>query len=174
MATVTNLRETLKEIAAAIDTNEDVVMLYLAGPSDRDGSLQANLPPLELVPLSPAVLNTLFDEAGIVWRIVIVSSCRGEGFIEALKSDTTIVLVAAEDAGGGCAGARDATRIGTTLFGDALTRADSLQKALEAAQAAVGGSGGAPGAKLHIGPEIAAKIRELDRRRATRGASRTV
>jgi hypothetical protein len=173
MATVTNLRESLKEIAAAIDTNEDVVMLYLAGPADRDGSLQATLPPLELVPLSPAVLKTLFDEAGIVWRVVVVSSCRGEAFIDALKSDTTIVLVAADDASGQCTSARDATRIGATLF-DALSRAESLQQALETAQGAVAGNGGAPGAKLHIGPEIATKLRDLDRKRATRGASRTV
>ena len=57
---------------------------------------------------------------------------------------------------------------------DALSHAESLQQALETAQGAVAGRGGAPGAKLHIGPEIATKLRELDRMRATRGASRTV
>ena len=101
-----------------------------------------------------------------------MSSCRGEAFIDALKSDTTIVLVAADDASGECTSARDATRIGATLF-DALSHAESLQQALETAQGAVAGRGGAPGAKLHIGPEIATKLRELDRKRATRGASRT-
>jgi hypothetical protein len=174
MATVTNLRETLKEIAAAINTDEDVVMVYLAGPSERDGSLLANLPPLELVPLSPGVLKALFDEAGIAWRIIVVSSCHGEAFVDALKSDTTIVLAAADDTSGACTSARDATRLGAALFGDALSHAESLQQALEAAQAAVAGNGGTPGAKLHVGPQIATKVRELDRRRATRGASRTV
>jgi hypothetical protein len=169
MATVTNLRETLKELAAAIDPHEDVVMLYLAGPAGDDGSLVGALPPLELVPLTPAMLRTLLDEAGIVWRIVVVSSCRAEKFAQALESDTTIVLAAADGAPGGCSNARDATRVGSALFHDALPHAESFQQALEAAQAALGAA-----AKLYIGPDIAGKLRELDRRRATRGASRTV
>ncbi len=169
MATVTNLRETLKELAAAIDPHEDVVMLYLAGPADKDGALVGALPPLELVPLSPAVLRTLLDEAGIVWRIVVVSSCRAEGFAEALKSDTTVVLAAAP---GECGSARDATRLGSALFHDALPRAESLQQALEAAQAAVRSAGGA--ATLYVGADMTAKLKELDRRRATRGGSRTI
>jgi len=168
MATVTNLRETLKEIAAAIDTREDVVMLYLAGPADSDGSLVGVLPPLELVPLSPAVLRTLLDEAGIVWRIVVVSSCRADGFVEALKSETTIVLAATDTVG--CSSALDATRVGSALFHDALPRAESLQKALEAAA----GSAGKGAATLHVGAEAAGKLKELERRRATRGANRTV
>jgi len=169
MATVTNLRETLKELAAAIDPHEDVVMLYLAGPSGNDGSLVGALPPLELVPLSPAMLRTLLDEAGIVWRIVVVSSCSAEGFADALESDTTVVLAAADGAPGGCSNAHDATRVGSALFRDALPRAESLQQALEGAATAAGAA-----AKLHVGPDVAAKLRELDRRRATRGASRTV
>ena len=175
MATVTNLRETLKEIAAAIDPHEDVVMLYLAGPSDGDGALAVALPPLELVPLAPAVLRALLDEAGIVWRIVVVSSCRAEGFVDALKSETTIVLAAAGDATGGCARARDATRLGSAFSRDVLPHAESLQQALEAAQAGAGkDNGGAPAAQLFIGTDIAAKIKELDRKRATRGTNRTV
>ena len=171
MATVSNLRETLKEIAAAIDPREDVVMLYLDGPASGDGSLVGVLPPLELVPLSPAVLRTLLDEAGIVWRIVVVSSCRAEGFAEALKSDTTAVLAATDTRG--CSSARDATRVGSAFFHDALPHAESLQSALEAAQAAAGGKGGTA-ATLHVGAEIAGKLKELDRKRATQGANGTV
>lgn len=169
MATVTNLRETLKELAAAIDPREDVVMLYFTGPADSDGSLVGALPPLELVPLSPAVLRTLLDEAGIVWRIVVVSSCRAEGFAGALESDTTIVLAAA----GPCGSARDTARVGSALFRDALPHAESLQQALEDARAAAGGADGAA-ATLFIGHDMPAKLKELDRRRATRGGSRTI
>ncbi len=53
MATVTHLRETLKEMATAINPEDDVVMLYLAGPSERDGTLDVAMPPLELAPLAP-------------------------------------------------------------------------------------------------------------------------
>ena len=38
-ATVTNLRETLNEIGAAIDAEDDVVMVYLASHGSRDFTL---------------------------------------------------------------------------------------------------------------------------------------
>src|SRR5437660_6298633 len=174
IATVTNLRETLKEVAAAINPEEDVVMLYLAGPAARDGTLDVYLPPLELLPLSPAVLRTVLDESGIVWRIVVVSSCHADAFVEALKNETTLILAAAgDDKTGGCAVVDGSTRLGAALFGGALPRAESLQQAFEAAQAE-SQRGAAPGAQLFIGSEIERKLKELDRGRANRAAGRTV
>lgn len=174
MATVTNLRETLKEIAAAINPDEDVVMLYLAGPSTADGALDVAAPPLELLPLTPAVLRALLDEAGIVWRIVVVSSCRADGFVDALKSDTTLVLAATGDEStGGCAVANGSTRLGAALFREGLSRSDALQQAFEGAQA--GAEPGAPAvAQLFMGTEIADKLKELDRGRAKRSAGHSV
>ncbi len=173
MATVTNLRETLKEVAAAINPDEDVVMLYFTGPSAGDGSLDVAAPPLELLPLSPAVLRNLLDEAGIVWRIVVVSSCHSAAFVDALQSETTLVLVAAgDDAAGGCAVVNGATRLGGALFGDAM-QSDSLQKTFEAAQAAPQ-PGAPPIGQLFMGSAIEGKLKELDRGRRNRGAGRSV
>ena len=174
MATVTNLRETLKEIAAAINPDEDVVMVYLAGPSTGDGALAVAAPPLELLPLTPTVLRALLDEAGIVWRIVVVSSCHADGFVDALKSDTTLVLAATgDDATGGCAVANGSTRLGAALFSEGLSHADALQQAFEGAQA--GPEPGAPAtAQLFMGPEIADKLKELDRGRAKRSTGKSV
>jgi len=174
MATVTNLRETLKEVAAAINPDEDVVMLYFAGPAAGDGSLDVAAPPLELLPLSPGVLRNLLDEAGIVWRIVVISSCHSAAFVDALQSETTLVLVAAgDDAVGGCAVVNGATRLGGALFRDAMPQSDSLQKTFEAAQA--GAQPGAPPiGQLFIGSAIEGKLKELDRRRTNRGAGRSV
>jgi len=174
MATVTNLREALKEVAAAINPDEDVVMLYFAGPAAGDGSLDVAAPPLELLPLSPGVLRNLLDEAGIVWRIVVISSCHSAAFVDALQSETTLVLVAAgDDAVGGCAVVNGATRLGGALFRDAMPQSDSLQKTFEAAQA--GAQPGAPPiGQLFIGSAIEGKLKELDRRRTNRGAGRSV
>lgn len=174
MATVSHLRETLKEVAAAINPDEDVVMLYLAGPSRSDGSLDVSLPPLELLPLSPAALRTLLDEAGILWRIVVVSSCQSAAFVDALKNETTLVLAAADDdPKGGCALTNGSTRLGATLFRDALPRTESLQEAFEAAQKEFQ-RGGAAGSQLFIGSEIEQKLKELDRGRANRASGRTI
>ncbi len=181
MATVTNLRETLKEIAAAINPDEDVVMLYLAGPAANDGALEVAMPPLALAPITPAALRTLFDEAGIQWRIVVVAACHAGEFAEALQSDTTLVLTATGDgATYGCARNGDATNLGAALFGDALAHADSLSAAFEAAHARIvaaeksGAAKSTTGTRLEIGPAMAEKLKELDRARATRRSNRSV
>ncbi len=181
MATVTNLRETLKEIGATINPDEDVVMLYLAGPAARDGSLEVAMPPLDLAPIVPSVLGTLFDQAGIRWRIVVVSACHAGEFADALEGETTLVLTATGDgATYGCERSGEATNLGAALFGDALAHADSLRAAFEAAHARIaagerrGKSPSAAGAQLMIGPDMAAKLKELDRTRATRRSNRSV
>ena len=172
MATVTNLRETLKEIGATINPDEDVVMLYLAGPAARDGSLEVAMPPLDLAPIVSSVLGTLFDQAGIRWRIVVVSACHAGEFADALEGDTTLVLTATGDgATYGCERSGEATNLGAALFGEALAHADSLRATFEAAHARIaagerrGKSPSAAGAQLMIGPDMAAKLKELDRTR---------
>ena len=61
-----------------------------------------------------------------------------------------------------------ATDLGAALFGDALAHADSLHAAFEAAHARIaagerrGQSPTAAGAQLIIGPDMAAKLKELD------------
>ena len=174
MASVTNLRETLKEVAAAMNPDEDVVMLYLTGPSQRDGTLDVALPPLDLLPLSPSVLRTLLDEADITWRIIVVSSCHAQEFVDALQNETTLILAATgSESDGGCAVVNGSTRLGAALFGDSMLQEDSLQKALEA-PAAAGPAGAPPMAQLFIGREIESKLKELDRGRANRGAGSSV
>jgi hypothetical protein len=181
MATVTHLRETLKEVAAAINPDEDVVMLYFAGPSDRDGTLDVAMPPLELAPLGPTLLRALLDEAGIRWRIVVVSACHAGAFVDALGDDYTLVMsAAAEGAAAGCGHGASATDLGAALFGDALALSDSFGKGFEAARAGAGAAGQSaiaradPGARLHVGPAMADKLKELDRGHTTRRAGQTI
>ena len=50
-------------------------MVYLASHAGRDHVLDIALPPLELAQLTPGALRTLLDDAGIKWRIVVVSAC---------------------------------------------------------------------------------------------------
>ncbi|MFO1200744.1 MAG: C13 family peptidase, partial [Burkholderiaceae bacterium] len=90
-ATVSNLRETLNELGSIIDQDDDVVMLYLASRGSPGHQLAAEQPPLTLVDLAPAGLKQLFDDAGIKWRIVVVSACYSGGFVDALADDYTLV-----------------------------------------------------------------------------------
>src|SRR5208283_3297530 len=86
-ATVSNLRATLSQIGDIIDPDQDVVLLYLTSHGTRDHKLSVEFPPLELEALTPAGLKQMLDDAGIKWRIVVVSACYSGGFIDPLKDD---------------------------------------------------------------------------------------
>ena len=167
MATVTHLRETLKEVAAAINPDDDVVMLYLTGPTDKDGNLGVAMPPLELAQLSPSTLRSLLDEAGIRWRVVVVSACNSEGFVDALEDVETLVIAAGGASADGCRHGAASTALGDALFGDTLAGGDSIGKVIEAAREKTG-------ARLTMGPAIAEKLRSFDRGRAARRAGQTI
>lgn len=161
IASVTHLREALEEIAAAGDPDEDVVMLYLAGRSNADGSMTVALPPLGLVQLSGAGLGSLFEQAGIRWRVVVVATCAPQPFVDALVDARTLVMAAAggSDRAQGCARDGDPTAFGDALFGEGLASAATLPAAFAAVRAKLAANGPAP--VIHLGDEIAEQLRKL-------------
>jgi len=181
-ATVTNLRETLNEIGAAIDTEQDVVMVYLASHGSHGQLLEVSLPPLELAPLTAPALRSLLDAAGIKWRIIVVSACYSGGFVDALKDDYTLVITASDatTASFGCGYGDDATTFGDALFQHGLAQSDSLLAGLDAARARLaeaqrGGAAGAPAnPQAFVGPAMVEKLKELDRGNRARRAGRSV
>ena len=170
VATVSNLRETLNEIGAAINPDEDVVMVYLASHGNREHVLETALPPLELAPLTAPALRGLLDEAGIKWRIVVVSACYSGGFIDALKDDNTLILTASEAdrTSFGCGHRSESTFFGEALFQHGLAQASSLLGAFDAARARVaereraGGFRPPSNPQVFVGAEMTNKLKELD------------
>jgi hypothetical protein len=141
-ATVTNLRETLNELGAIIDADDDVVMVYLASRGTREHALVAEQPPLSLVDLTPVGLKQLLDDAGIKWRIIVVSSCYSGAFAAALADDHTLVITDAGVDGSdgvafGCDGRTPPTVFGDAFFDQGLAKGDTFQAAFERAKAAV-------------------------------------
>lgn len=177
-ATVTYLRETLDEIGAIIDPDNDVVMLYLAGPTVRDGGLLAEQPPLSLVELGPTGLKQLLDDAGIKWRIIVVSACHSGQFVEPLADDYTLVITdtSADGATFGCDGRTPAGVFGDAFFTQGLAKTNSFEAAFEIAKKAVAAreasAGYAPASspQWSMGSEMAGKLRTL-RGRGTGGAT---
>ncbi len=144
--------------------------------------LETALPPLELVSLSAPALRGLLDEAGIKWRIVVVSACYSGGFIDALKDENTLVLTASEAdrTSFGCGHRSDATFFGEALFQHGLTRSRSLLGAFDAARARVaereraGGFRRPSNPQVFVGAAMADKLKELDRGGAAPRASHGV
>jgi hypothetical protein len=181
IATVSNLRETLKEMAGAMDLDEDVAMLYLAGPG-KNGSIAVTLPPLELAAVTPAILRGLLDEAGITWRVVVISACYSGSFVPALQDDHTMIITAARTDGNspGCRVTDEGTPFGAALFDEGLAKADGLPAAFERARQALAereeGDHVEPRSEpqIFIGKAMAEKLKELERGTAARRSGRLV
>jgi hypothetical protein len=170
LATISNLRETLKSIGAGIDPDDDVVMLYLEGHGSADRKLAAEFPPLELDPLTPESLRDMLDDAGIKWRIIVVSACYSGGWIDALKDEHTLIMTAsaANRRSFGCGTESDATYFGDALFQHALRFEDSFVKAFEQARERIAERerteqvSPPSDPQLHVGAEMAAKLPKLE------------
>jgi hypothetical protein len=171
-ATVTHLREALQEIAEASDPDEDVAMVYVAGRSNADGTLVAELPPLGLVPLSGAGLAHLLRESGFRWRIVVLEVCDAGPFIDALADDDTLVVSAAGpgETPAGCRRGGEPTAFGDLFFGKAFADTRSITSAFEAAKASLDGRDAMP--VMHVGAAIAQQLQRLGGDRQDRAVFR--
>lgn len=139
IATATNLRRSLAEIGKRMNVDEDVLLVYVTAHGDQGFGLSAHAPPLELAPLNPTVLARALNEAGIKWRVLVVSACYAGGFIEPLKDDNTLIITAsaADRQSFGCENGNDWTYFGEAYFGNALPKTKSFIDAFPIAAEAV-------------------------------------
>ncbi len=139
LATLSNVRQAVAGIAAAMDREEDLFFLFATTHGSEDHRLYVDLDPLPLDWIAPQDLREVLDQAGITWRVIIVSACYSGGFIDALKSPTTIVITAArhDRTSFGCGAASEITYFGRAFFVDALNHVADWFVAFESAKDAV-------------------------------------
>jgi hypothetical protein len=182
MATVTNLRATLKEIGATIDRDDDVVMVYLESHGGRDHRLAVDFPPLELDQLTPQTLRASLDEAAIKWRIIVVSACYSGGFVEPLKDEHTLIMTASafDRTSFGCGSESEATYFGDALFQHALRFDDSFVSAFAKARERIAERERTEGVsppsdpQIYVGDAMAAKLPELEATLRARRSGNTI
>ncbi|HQU50967.1 MAG TPA: C13 family peptidase, partial [Casimicrobiaceae bacterium] len=134
-----------------------------------DGELDVRLPPLELVPISAARLRGAFDDAGIRYRVVVVSACRAGSFVDAFADEDSAVIVAsaADAASPACGPDGDATAFGRAFFEDGIAKGASLAEAFDAARARIEAADTAARPRMHIGAGIAARLADVGRKGGT-------
>ena len=181
LATVSNLRATLSVIGDLIDRDKDVVMVYLTSHGGRDHKLAVEFPPLELDSLAPDALKQMLDDAGIKWRIIVVSACYSGAFIDALKDDYTLIMTASatDRTSFGCGSQSDATYFGDALFGHALRFEDSFVKAFQNARERIAAREKsehrrASEPQIYVGTEMAAKLPKLEAELRSRRAGTSI
>ena len=167
IGSVTNLARALNRVGEAMNTEEDALFLFLSAHGYRDHRLSAVQPPLDLAPLTPTALSRLLQDAGIKWRVIVVSACYSGGFIEPLRDDNSVVITASspDRSSFGCEPGRDFTYFGEAYFRDALARTRSFVQAFELAKAAVGRQETAEKLtpslpQMWVGPAIAERLKQ--------------
>jgi len=140
LATATNLKRTLARIGHKMDTEHDVLVLFMTSHgAHRPPELDVDFWPLALNQVTPARLKRDLDAAGIKWRLLIVSSCYSGGFVEPLETPYTLITTAAaaDRTSFGCSNDNDFTYFGEALIRDQLTRTYSFVDAYSRAAAEI-------------------------------------
>lgn len=170
LATASGLRRTLLAIGKRMDRANDILFLVLSSHGSEGAELAVENGGLPLQQLRGAELADAIRDAGIRWKVVVISACFAGGFIDALKDDYSIVLTAAAPnrMSFGCADDRDLTYFGEAFFRDALPEATSLREAFTQARKDIDAREIREGVEpsdpqAFFGPEMEAHIGQLGR-----------
>ena len=134
LASVSGLEQALRVLAARMDPEEDVLVLFLSSHGSEDG-LEVENGSLPLAQLAPEDVREALNASGIRWRVIVVSACHSGVFIDVLKSDTTAIVTASDTAHDsfGCDADRELTWFGEAFLKDALPGSGSLAEAFHKA-----------------------------------------
>lgn len=140
LATLTNLRLGVQELASKMDPEQDILLVFLTSHGSEDHQLFVDLPSLPLAQIEPDDLRrALRTEPDLRWKVLIVSACYSGGFIKPLRDDGTMVVTAsrADRTSFGCGSGSKITWFGKAFFADALNRTTSIREAFDLAKAEV-------------------------------------
>ncbi|MBB5190750.1 hypothetical protein HNQ50_001472 [Silvimonas terrae] len=112
------LEKSINGIAAKMDLDKDILAIYMSSHGDPDGNLVLALSEYVTQTVSPAWLKRKLDQAGIRWRLLIVSSCYSGAFADTLASPEALVITAADakNTSFGCGAADNYTWFGEAFF----------------------------------------------------------
>lgn len=139
LANRSNLDYVLRHLGRRMETGQDILFLFMTSHGRETGELVVDFGELGLNDLEPAHLRRMLDDAGIGWRVIVVSACYSGAFVPALEGPRTLVITAAahDRSSFGCAHENRWTYFGEAFFRDALASGKSLTESFELAQAAI-------------------------------------
>ncbi|MDO5769558.1 MAG: C13 family peptidase [Psychrobacter sp.] len=134
IATKTSIAQALKRIGQQMNADEDVLFLVLSSHGDQEVLVLDN-EPVDIADLDPAWLKQALDEAGIRWRVIVISSCYSGSFIDKLSSPTTAIITASsrDKMSFGCTNTAEITYFGEAFFAEGLRNNTSFAAAFKAA-----------------------------------------
>jgi hypothetical protein len=177
VASATNLKHVLAGVAARMNRDDDVLFLFLTSHGSPQ-SLAVEFMPLWLNNISPGELDRMLDEAGIKWRVLVVSACYSGSFVDALKDENSLIITAAraDRTSFGCGNEDEYTYFGDAYFNRELRRQSSFITAFDGAAATIAKREHDEGLEpsepqIYVGPAIRAKLAEFERQLSARPAA---
>jgi peptidase C13-like protein len=169
LATVEGLKLALRDVAARMDVEKDVLFLALSSHGDDEPSLSVSNTSVSLRDLSGADLAEALRASGIKWKVIVISACHAGAFINALRDDNSAIFTAAaaDRTSFGCSDDRELTYFGEAFYRDALPRSATLQEAFSGAEADIASREErehvrASNPQSFIGSAIRSKLEEID------------
>jgi hypothetical protein len=138
LATLDSLRTALAHAGAAMDRDEDLLLLFLTTHGTENHELVLRLYPVVDARITPEQLRAALDDAGIRRRVVVVSACYAGGFLPALGDPGTLAIAAArhDRTSFGCGSAASLTYFGRAWLVEGLNRRpDFIEAFVQAAEA---------------------------------------
>lgn len=128
-ATPDDIAAAIGRVGAIIDSNEDLVVLFITSHGSPDGSVALREHNRLGASMRPTHFRDMLTAAGIRNRVVIVSACFSGAFIAPLMDENTIVLTAAapDRSSFGCQPQRDWTFFGDAYFNQVRENSSMLE-----------------------------------------------
>ena len=178
-ATPLNLQRAIQRVATVMNRDEDLIFIHLTSHGARGGTLAAAFWPLSVDAVTPQLLKTWLDDAGIRYRVISVSACYSGSWIQPLSDAGTLVMTAADadHTSYGCGKRSELTYFGKAMFDEQLRQTWSFERAHAAARNSIeqrereaGKSDGYSNPQIHFGAEIRERLSRLEAERAAAAA----
>jgi hypothetical protein len=136
LADWSNLESALDAIAAKMDPQQDILLLYFTTHGSEDHTLLVDMDPLPLDQIGARDLPGILREHPFRYKVVVVNACYSGGFIPPLRGPGTMVITAAraDRSSFGCGEQSQLTWFGHAFLVDALNRTGDFAQAFRMAR----------------------------------------
>ena len=131
-----NIAAALAAVAAKMDVNEDVLILYTTSHGSAKTGIAYQDGDNGFGSISPSRLANLVNGLGIKRRLIMISACYSGVFIPPMQSDESIILTAASErrTSFGCTPGNDWTFFGDAMINNAMRKPQPLLAASKEAK----------------------------------------
>lgn len=124
------LAKALDSVAAKMDRDEDVLVLYTTSHGSPHAGLNFRDPQRGAAVITPPQLAAMLDHSGVKNRLVVLQACFSGQFVPVLQGPRTVIATAASSmkSSFGCAAGNDWTFFGYAFVNQAMRQPDTFER----------------------------------------------